>query len=156
MKSIWVPNTKLNPPVGLLGCLLESLERFLGAFFGFIFGVILMAWGRFLAWFWCLGKGFCHHFPVLVAVFGIMSWSWVHLGSENQVEPSSGTSRALSGIVLGGPGGLLASNWASIWGALLCFCMVFWRCYFLALCDSILEGVLIRFCEHFYVPSSFV
>ena len=86
----------------------------------------------------------------------MMSWSRVHLGAENPVEPSSGTSRALSGRVLGGPGGLLATNWASIWGAFWCFWMAFWKCYLLAFCDSILEGFLMRFCKHFHVPSGFV
>ena len=68
--------------------------------------IVLVAWGMFLDWFWCLGRGFWHYFRVLVEVFGLMSWSRVHLGAENLVEPSSGTSRALSGTVLDGPGGL--------------------------------------------------
>ena len=48
-----------------------------------------------------------------MAVFAIRSLSRARLGAENQVEPSSGTSRAPSGVVWGSPGGVLATNWAS-------------------------------------------
>ena len=89
-------------------------------------------------------------------VFGSMSWSQVHLGAENLVEPSSGTSRALSGSVLGGPGGVLATNWASIWGAFSSFSIVFWRFHLMMRFDSIFKCFLSRFCQHFDVPSSFV
>ena len=82
-----------------------------------------------LALFWWLGGGFWVRFGVLetvfgyisfrvlVAVFALRSLSRARLGAENQVEPSSGTSRAPSGVVWGSPGEVLAPNWGFFWGA---------------------------------------
>ena len=82
-----------------------------------VFAIILVAWCRFLGSFWCPGGGFWPNFSVLVAVFAIRSLSRVRLGAENQVEPSSGTSRTPSGVVWEGPGG----SWRPIWGAFSSF-----------------------------------
>ena len=76
-------------------------------------GIILVAWRRFLGSVWCPEDGFWLSFRVLVAVFAIRSLSRARLGAENQVEPSSGTSRAPSGVVWGSPGEVLATNWGS-------------------------------------------
>ena len=80
-----------------------------------VFGRILESWGRFLGSFWGLGGGFWHHFGVLAEVFGIISLSGEHVGAENLVEPSSGSSRAPLGVVWGSPGRVLAPTGPSIW-----------------------------------------